>query len=69
MRDTYFLITNVLTKMELKTSLWLTGKTDISLEFESSCIITAHFSSCPFIPCQAFQAGFPYAAVKTGNCF
>lgn len=55
--------------MKLKTSLWLIGKTDVSLEFGSSCIITAHFSSWPFIPCQAFQAGLPYAPVKTGNCF
>lgn len=55
--------------MKLKTSLWLIRKTCASLKFGSSCIIIAHFSSCPFFPCQAFQAGFPYAPVKTGNCF
>lgn len=55
--------------MKLKTSLWLICKTHITPKFGSSCIITAHFSSCPFIPCQAFQAGFPYAPVKTGNYF
>lgn len=55
--------------MKLKTSLWLICKTYVSLKFGSFCIITAHFSSCPFISCQAFQAGFPYAPVKTDNCF
>lgn len=55
--------------MKLKASLWLICKTYVSLKFGSSCIITAHFSSCPFIPCQASQAEFPYAPVKTGNCF
>lgn len=55
--------------MKSKTSLWLIYKTCASLKFGSSCIIIAHFSSCPFFPCQAFQAGFPYAPVKTGNCF
>lgn len=55
--------------MKSKTSLWLICKTHTSLKFGSSCIIIAHFSSCPFFPCQAFQAGFPYAPVKTGNCF